>query len=48
MNQSDNTDEYLENVESNNKKKKEKKIKFYPFFDPIKVKISGTCKYINK
>lgn len=36
----------IENEEGNKKKKKEKKVKYYPSFEPIKGQIFGTCKYI--
>ncbi|XP_050534799.1 condensin-2 complex subunit H2 isoform X2 [Daktulosphaira vitifoliae] len=47
-----NGDDDAENVECNKKKKKEKKIKYYPTFEPIKGQIIGTlknfdCKIIN-
>lgn len=36
----------VENEEGNKKKKKEKKVKLYPSFEPIKGQIFGTRKYI--
>lgn len=42
----DNTGEDTENVEGNHRKKREKKVKFYSSFEPIKGQISGTCEFI--
>lgn len=44
LNQKENDD--TENVEGNKNKKREKKIKVYHSFEPIKGQVFGSCKYM--
>jgi len=46
LNENIEVDYDTENDVGNKKKKKEKKVKFYSSFEPIKGQIVGTCKYI--
>lgn len=46
INQTENIGNDEEIEDGNKRKKKEKKIKYYPSFDPLKGQVCGTCKCI--